>query len=261
MKKFSFFSGVMEAVNHSKNSAMEADTISKHGRISKSHTSRGNFLSKACFVLLAGFIVFNGCDKDNNDNGGDDGNGGTGGSGFKITATNVINGSTLVTTVKALADDDAIAQAPYKNNGFTLELPETVPSKYLELIAEELPDGVTISNENLKILYLYDIVGYDEDEDEIGFFYLVEENEDSEYYTSWMYADSNATIKGEDKDTDGDDEYIEKYDFNLKKGWNVVYEIYTESYNDSTEKGVYTSTFTSQKPSGVTFTWNFYQWK
>ena len=35
--------GVMEAVNHSKNSAMEADTISKHGRSSSaSLKGRGN---------------------------------------------------------------------------------------------------------------------------------------------------------------------------------------------------------------------------
>ena len=40
-------SAVMEAVNHFKNSAMEADTISlsKHGRSSTSLKSRGNFLT------------------------------------------------------------------------------------------------------------------------------------------------------------------------------------------------------------------------
>ena len=38
-------SAAMEAVNHSKNSAMEADTISKHGHRSKSHRSRVNYFS------------------------------------------------------------------------------------------------------------------------------------------------------------------------------------------------------------------------
>jgi len=37
--------------------AMEADTISKHGRSSKSHTSRGNIWIKTCFaVFMACFI-------------------------------------------------------------------------------------------------------------------------------------------------------------------------------------------------------------
>ena len=46
-------SAVMEAVNHSKNSAMEADPILKHGRSSKSHMSRGLLFIVACFALLA----------------------------------------------------------------------------------------------------------------------------------------------------------------------------------------------------------------
>ena len=45
--------------------AMEADTISKNGRNSKSHMSRGNFLRIVCFVLFAGSIVFTGCDQKN----------------------------------------------------------------------------------------------------------------------------------------------------------------------------------------------------
>ena len=187
--------------------------------------------------------VFNSCNKD------DDDNSGNGGNASKITATNVINGSTRITTVKALAywessnydyGNDAIAQAPYKNNGFTLELPENVSSKYLDLLSEDAPSGVSISDENAKIFFLDDIRGYDEDENEIGDFYLEEENDDSEYYTSWMYADRDVTIKGED---DGD-----KYDVNLKKGWNIIYESYTEN----------SGSLTSKKPSGINYSWNFY---
>ena len=57
MKQLISFSGVMEAVNHSKNRAMEADTISKHGRSLKSHTSRGNIFRKMCFGLLTAGII------------------------------------------------------------------------------------------------------------------------------------------------------------------------------------------------------------
>ena len=41
---------VMEAANHSKNSAMEAENHVKHGESSKSQMSRSDFL-KACFAL------------------------------------------------------------------------------------------------------------------------------------------------------------------------------------------------------------------
>jgi|LSQX01.2.fsa_nt_gb hypothetical protein len=202
------------------------------------------FLNFGLFLALGlTTAVFYSCNKD------DDNDGGTnGGSVSRITATNVINGSTQIKTVKVLAywereyDDgnDAIAQAPFTNNGFTLELPATVGAKYLFLISEEAPRGINISDENAKGLFLEDIRGYDGDDDEIGDFYLEEENGDNEYYTSWFYSDRDVTIKGED---DG-----EKYNVTLKKGWNVVYDSYTDdSYS-----------LTSQKPSGVNYTWNFY---
>lgn len=202
------------------------------------------FLNFGLFLALGlTTAVFYSCNKD------DDNDGVTnGGSVSRITATNVINGSTQIKTVKVLAywereyDDgnDAIAQAPFTNNGFTLELPATVGAKYLFLISEEAPRGINISDENAKGLFLWDIRGYDGDDDEIGDFYLEEENGDNEYYTSWFYSDRDVTIKGED---DG-----EKYNVTLKKGWNVVYDSYTD--------GSYS--LTSQKPSGVNYTWNFY---
>ena len=37
--------------------AMVAETISKHGRSSKSHKSRGNIIRKACFALLTASII------------------------------------------------------------------------------------------------------------------------------------------------------------------------------------------------------------
>ena len=63
----------MEAVNHSKNSAMESENHVKNGRYLKSLMSRGNFLNMLCLSLLAAVFIFSGCDKDN----GDDKNDGT----------------------------------------------------------------------------------------------------------------------------------------------------------------------------------------
>ena len=54
-QKFSNFV-VMEAVNHSKNSALVGDSNSKHRRSVTSQKGRGNFLRKACFALLAAYL-------------------------------------------------------------------------------------------------------------------------------------------------------------------------------------------------------------
>ena len=217
--------------------------------------------------------VIDGNDNDDgsgNDNDNDDGSGNNnGGNTSKITATNVINSSTQIATVKAIVywennDDDygsdVIAQTQYKNKGFTLELPSTLSAKYLFLVYEDAPQGISISNQEAKGRLLEDIEGYDKDENEIGYFYLVEENDDSEHYTSWLYVDRDVTIKGEYKKINDyyDEEYLEKYDLQLKKGWNVVYESYMESYNNSTKRDVYTGSLTSKKPSGVNYSWNFY---
>lgn len=204
------------------------------------------FLNFGLFLALGlTTAVFYSCNKD------DDNDGGTnGGNASKITATNVINGSTNIKTVKALIylesgendyDEDAITQAPYLNNGFILELPTTLEAKYLEIDAYDL-EGIAVSDKNFKSYFFDDLSGYNEDGDEIGYFYLNEENGDNEYYTSWFYSDRDVTIKGEYGG--------EKYNVTLKKGWNVVYDSYTDdSYS-----------LTSQKPSGVNYTWNFYDY-
>lgn len=217
------------------------------------------FLNFGLFLALGlTTAVFNSCERD------DDNDGGTNG---KITATNVINGSTNIKTVKALAywesgendyGSDAIAQAPYQNNGFTLELPATLGAKYLETLDADDLEGITVSDKNFKSATLNDLIGYNKNDEEIGSFYLEEVNEDSEHYTSWIYVDRDVTIKGENNEVDEeyDEEYIKKYDLTLKKGWNIVYSSDTESYKNG--RDVYSSTMSSKKPSGVNYTWNFY---
>lgn len=221
------------------------------------------FLNFGLFLALGlTTAVFNSCEKD------DDNDGGTnGGNASKITATNVINGSTNIKTVKALIywesgendyDSDAIAQAPYQNNGFTLELPATVGAKYLETIDMDDLEGIVVSDKNFKSCFLEGFNGYNGDDDEIGYLYLEEINDDTEHYTSWIYVDRDVTMKGESKEIDEeiDEEYIDKYDLILKKGWNIVYRSWTESYKDG--RDMYSFTVSNKKPSGVNYTWNFY---
>lgn len=217
------------------------------------------FLSFGLFLALGlTTTVFNSCEKDDDFDGGT-----TDVNTSKITATNVINGTTKIKTVKALAywvsDDedngiDTIAQAPYQNNGFTLELPATLGAKYLEPLNEVDLEGFFVSDRNFKSHILYGLIGYNEEDDKIGHFFLEEENDDSEHYTFWIYVDRDVTIKGEYNEVD--DGYIIKYDLSLKKGWNIVYHSQTESYENG--RDLYSYTISNNKPSGVNYTWNFY---
>jgi len=54
-------SGAMETRDHSTCASRSA---SKNGASSKSQMSRGNFLRKACFAVLAAGVIFGGCGKD-----------------------------------------------------------------------------------------------------------------------------------------------------------------------------------------------------
>ena len=60
-------SSVMEAVNHFKNSAMEADTISKHGARSKSLMSRANFVFSIILAAVISVFMFPACGNDDGD--------------------------------------------------------------------------------------------------------------------------------------------------------------------------------------------------
>ncbi|MCL2597363.1 MAG: hypothetical protein FWD66_06850 [Paludibacter sp.] len=222
----------------------------------------------ALAACLAGFTVFWGCGKDNEPNG----NGNIEDNVSKITATDVINSSSYIVTVKVemWSDEEGhgsgeiIAQAPYKNNGFTLELPATVSDKYMYLLGDA-PNGITISDKTAKCSYGMNIDAYDSYDDYfIGRFRLTDyENSDGMTNTSgvmWYYVDKNVTIKGESKKIEGNKEYIGKYDMDLKKGWNVVYSNDIENYDSSTGIYVDTYTATTHKPSELDYQWYYYSY-
>ena len=230
-------------------SKMETETISKNGASLKSQTSRRNFL-RYIFALLTVSILFVGCKKDDAGSEGNDGN------ASKIIATNVTNGSTKIITVKALQylgydiytgyKYNVIAEAEYKNNGFTLELPATVSTKYLTSLLEEgIPQGVTVSDANALGLKVNDFICYDVNGKEIGLcsFQNSSSSNKIDYYTFWIYVDRDVTFKGADK-------YMDTWDLNLKKGWNIVYDTYSYSSGES-------DAYTTQKPSGVNYSWIF----
>ena len=231
------------------------------------------FLKSGLFLALAlTTAVFYSCEKDDDNSGnGSDGNAST------INATNVVNGSSKITTVKAEIywetgdwdDDDSeygyytIAEAQYKNNSFKMELPSTVPAKYLQPIMEDDDmEGVTVSDKTVKGAALVDFAAYDKDGEELGWLVLVSadpsDDDENGSVATWIYVDKNITVNGQEVYDDYNEVYIEKYNnITLKKWWNIVYMSTTETYNQSTKKTTYTETYSTQKPSGVTLKWYF----
>jgi hypothetical protein len=183
----------------------------------------------------------------------DDGNPNDGGSVVtEIVATDVVNvpDGTYIATVKAFPGNyydmpKTIAEAEFENNGFTLLLPETVSDEYLEQFPKDMPPSFNISDENANMFILSAIGGFNRNNNFIGEFDLDGEIDNGYSSVDWMYADRDVIIKGENH---VDPAIADKYDWNLKKGWNVV-------YRSQTDTGYL---YTSQKPSGINFQWTFY---
>ena len=222
-----------------------------------------NLLPKSLLFLVLGLIttVFYSCSKD--DSGNEYSNAAT------ITATNVINQYSpeemvpdIVTVIAETTDGDLsyykFAEAQYKNNGFTMKLPATVPAQYL-IPMFDYPEGVTVSDKTAKQTYFGTFSVYDKDNNELGELIYSSgydnyyDNDSDSYYDSadavWMYVDKKVTIKGECDYGDGP----EIYDLTLVKGWNIIYQIYS-----SLSKSTYTYKESSQLPSGVTLKWYYY---
>jgi len=207
----------MEAANHSKNSAMEAENHVKHGAGSKSLMSRENVIIIALFALLA---VFSACNGDDDENGKND-------DGFKITAS-VENGNaynSTISTVKAFSDIDCtgtdcrvIASAAYTNGSFTLTLPATPPVRFLWDIADFFSQNLEISNRNAKVAHIDAPSAYSSNGEWVGNFAYSKSDNNSYTYAYYMYADMDVTITGS---LSGNLEF----DLSLKKGWNIVYSI------------------------------------
>ena len=166
-------------------------------------------------------------------------------------------------------DSYVITETQYKNDGFTLELPATVPAKYLEPLWEDDMGEVTISDKTVKGTGIYYLYAYDKDDEELGWLaYMSANPSDDEKNMSeaiWIYFDKNVTINGQYKEEyvneSYNEEYITKYNnVTFTKGWNIAYMSQTYTYNQSTKRETYTSTVSTQKPSGVTLKWYFYSY-
>jgi predicted nucleic acid-binding Zn-ribbon protein len=126
------------------------------------------------------------------------------------------------------------AVAEYKNGGFTLALPESVDSRYLFSSKEEdTPDGVTISNVNVKTVEAENLHVY-KSGTRTGYLKLK-----SGDWKGWlMYVDGDVFITGTGIYPDRENRFTYpitiKYSLNLKRGWNIVYQKEPENYWEMT---------------------------
>jgi hypothetical protein len=205
-----------------------------------------SFINYFSFVLFLAVLSagFTGCDKDDDD-------GGTAViSGNKITVT-IDGAGNRVDMVKLYADgrksSGTIAEAEVKDNRFTMELPETLPSQYLEPLKDEMPDGITLSDASAKGCFSLEFYAY-KNNDFVGYLSYVNFSGKEEDYKSGsafvdlVYVDKDLSITGSYTDED----YKETYNCHLKKGWNYMAEIYRGKSND-----VEADEYTTSLPGGL----------
>jgi hypothetical protein len=203
-----------------------------------------NFLMMA-FVCLFTVAALSSCSKDDDD---------TGNISDNTVVAVVENDSSypgMIDIVQAeIWSEDGLhvlASAEYKNGGFSLTLPESVNDRYLDPFDEDyIPEAIKISNWDVKTGWIY-LEAYNTADVNVGYFY----HKTGGWEGELVYASGNVSITGSytEEDDDGDTR-TEKYNLNLKKGWNIVYANETKTGN------AYTLESTSTTPAGAK--WYFY---
>jgi len=217
--------------------AMETETIQKNGASSKSLMSRKNFLVALCGVLLAAGAVFSGCDKDDDDKQ----------AGTLVITAKVENGNdynAVISTVEARCYEDGkgrgeyevFASSSYANGGFTITLPATPNTKYLETL-EDPPAGITVSDKTAKIMSVSMFMPLNSKGYRVGYLSYEKEDNNSWTWAEFWYADKDVTVSGSHEGVDEEDEEY-SFSMSLKKGWNIVYVTETRTV----EKYEYTTT-------------------
>ena len=196
------------------------------------HETRKNqqWLSMLVIAAFAISVAFTSCGKDG---GGGNGKGGEVGVVTQITAKiEKASQHSAVVKVKLNVLDinigcyATLAEAELKSGGFTLQLPGTVPERFLVPIddAEFLLFNaeLTYSDNNAKVLPLPYFVGYNSAGRHISMFLIREKNLSSKHY---IYADHDVNVSGSSTLDTGDNEpdVVVSVDLKLKKGWNVYY--------------------------------------
>ena len=192
------------------------------------------FLSNLIIAALIISAAFVSCNKDDDDGGN---------TATSITAK-IDNASEFsdVKKVKIMAEyyenntwkEYALAEADFKDGGFTINLPATVDAKYLEPYdEEEMPQEINVSNTNAKTLWIWSVKGFNSADEQIARFWCGKEDSNSDTSMNWLYTDSDVNISGTNTSTEEEDDVVYEftviYSLVLKKGWNVVYDTYSQT--------------------------------
>jgi hypothetical protein len=117
-----------------------------------------------------------------------------------------------------------VTNAPYRNGGFTLELPGNPDAQLLDPF-EDLPASLTVSDANVKTMVVF-LNAY-KSGNSVGRFY--HGTADWKGDIMW-YVDRDVSITGTNTDDEGT---TYKYNVHLKQGWNIMY--YMEKENNTVE--------------------------
>jgi hypothetical protein len=194
---------------------------------------------KMAFVGLFAVVALCSCSKDEDDNSSSD-NGGNGEIQNNTLTVSIENGASYsekIDFVKVMCDGITLASAPYNDGNFTLNLPPSVSDQYLEALFDEIPQGITLSNPDVKGAYAL-LIAYKSDA-ETGFLYLEAGGWEGE---GLIYANGDVSIAGSYTETEDGETYTFRFNnCNLKKGWNTRY-VKTVQKGDNS----YESEFTTQ---------------
>jgi len=175
------------------------------------------FIFSAAVLFTA--LSFTGCDKDKEKPVPTP-------DGFIINAQvkNGANFNALVDEVRAMSygDEDVfvLAKAPYQNGGFKITLPGKVDEKLLFPMDDDAPEGITISDRNVKICTAESFEAYKNGEHFDDLIQVaINLSTFSMVQRMYMYADRNVTITGVAQE----EEMTMTYDIDFKKGWNAAY--------------------------------------
>ena len=165
---------------------------------------------------------------------------------------------------------ETIAEAPFQNNGFILQLPETIPHRFLSHISDglvpfggNLLDFTITGSLEARWLRPFDIgaglVAFDKsDVSGFGFGSIVFQNHDDNTFAFWTYVTNDIAVFGETEvvchGLTNSLCFQNRANLRLNKGWNLIYiHTYIVTEGDNTK---ITRTFTSQRPSDR-FSWTF----
>ena len=113
---------------------------------------------------------------------------------------------------------EMLASGNYSNGGFIITLPATLDAKFFHSFVDDIPEGIAISDRNIKMTTILPLALNDSGTP-IGIFSLGQQEQSRTTEALFVYADRDVTITGTIA-TDGPILSTETWNVSLKRGWN-----------------------------------------